>query len=267
MSDDWKQGFGELTGKIHSDQAKWWLNGFWEEDGDKFADQSKFSIYTPPRPITTLKPSPRDLLVWDITHTFIELDLGYPVLYGSKMREYKEGCDLDEMKSHVILEKLGETMTVRELRTRLQKLDLDNNKRMALSEYLLDKFQRTPEALVNAPQGQVDPAKLEAAEALFAEASAALDQSNADAEVRALLICYLDSIFSCVQAAAKALEAAKAAATQAAASAAEAAEALKAQEAAEALVAAAVAELKAAVAELEAQEAEYNGDNLPRDVL
>lgn len=150
----WKTKFEEITKLVHSEQAKFWLNGFWEEGGKEEADK-----------------------VWDICHTFIELDVGFPILYGGRMREYKESADLDEMKSHVILEKLGETMTVLALRKRLEKLDLDSNKRMALSEYLLDKYGKTPEALCKSPQGTLDPAELKKAEDQLAAAGAALDEA------------------------------------------------------------------------------------------
>jgi DNA repair exonuclease SbcCD ATPase subunit len=158
----WEEKFGELTQKIHSEQAKWWLNGFWETGGKEKADE-----------------------IWEIAHKFIECDVGFPILYGGKMREYKETCDLDEMKSHVILEKLGETCTVLALRKRLKALDIDNNNRMALSEYLLDKYQKTPLELVNSPQGTLDPAVLAAAEAVLEAAGKALDSASADADAAA----------------------------------------------------------------------------------
>lgn len=139
----WKSGFAELTSKVHSEQAKWWLNGFWNKDcGEAMAEK-----------------------VWEITHSFIELDIGKPVLYGSKSMEVKETCDLDEMKSHRILEILGETMTVQALRKRLKALDIDNNHRMALSEYLLDHFKQSPADLVNSPQGTLDTSIIDAAQA------------------------------------------------------------------------------------------------------
>lgn len=139
----WQAGFKELTGKVHSEQAKWWLNGFWNEDcGEAKAEE-----------------------VWEITHKFIELDIGRPVLYGSKSHEVKESSDLGEFESHRILELLGETMTVQALRKRLAALDIDKNNRMALSEYLLDHFKQKPADLVNSPQGSLDNSELDAAQA------------------------------------------------------------------------------------------------------
>ena len=60
----WKAGFQDLTGKAHSAQAKWWLNGFWNKGAEQVAES-----------------------IWDITHVFIETDLGEPLRYGSKKQE------------------------------------------------------------------------------------------------------------------------------------------------------------------------------------
>jgi len=140
-SEDWKKKFATLVKKTHTQQAKWFLNGFWNEF--KSTDLEN---------------------IWNACHSFVELDLGHKILYGKKKQDYKEGCDLDEAKSHRILEILGETLTVVELRKRLKKLDIDSNNRMAFSEYLLDKYKKTPEKLVNAPQGTMDSKELEEAE-------------------------------------------------------------------------------------------------------
>ena len=57
-----------------------------------------------------------------------ETETGQKKLYGKRKVEVKEGCDLDEHKAHVFLEKLGETLTVTALRKRLKELDVDMNK-------------------------------------------------------------------------------------------------------------------------------------------
>lgn len=105
----------------------------------------------------------------------IEIYSGEPKLYGRRKQVLKEGCDLDELQSHVFLEKMKETLTVLELRKRMKALDIDNNKRMALSEYLLDLFKKTPKQLVDAPQGDTDPVKLQAAKDAVEAASEAID--------------------------------------------------------------------------------------------
>jgi len=152
---DWQNGFKELTAKPHSAQAQWWLNGFWNKGADKDAEN-----------------------VWKIAHMFMEIDAGHPVLYGSKTQDFKETADLDEFKSHVVLEKLGETLTVQALRKRLKALDIDNNNRMALSEFLLDKYKKTPAELVNSPQGTLDRSIIDAAQAKCDEAQDLLDKAS-----------------------------------------------------------------------------------------
>jgi len=150
----WMDAFKEITGKTHTAQGIWWLNGFWKEPGcgKDYAET-----------------------MWKDVHQMIELEAGRPKLYGSKVWDVKEGSDLDELQSHVFLEKIGGTMTVVELRKKLAALDLDKNNRMALSEYLLGKFKKTPEQLINAPQGgEAEAAKLAAAQAALEKAAAAL---------------------------------------------------------------------------------------------
>jgi len=219
MPAEWAAAFAALCQKTHREQAIWWLNGSWNEPGSNSGQK--------------IAPD-----VWKIAHVFLEVD-GTPVLYGGKMKEFKENCDLDEFKAHVALEKLGEVMTVQQLRKHLQALDIDNNKRMSLSEYLLNKYKRTPEWLVNAPQGNVDPAKLKAAEDSFAAANEALDQAAADAATAAEALAAAEQS---AKLAAEALAEAQAAAAAAAA-------ALAAAQAAAAAAAAALAEAQQSAAD------------------
>jgi hypothetical protein len=158
----WMDDFQKITSMTHTEQGIWWLNGFWKEKGcgQDYAEQ-----------------------MWKEVHLAIELEAGKPKMYGSKVWEVKEGCDLDELKAHQFLEKLGGTMTVVELRKKLAALDLDKNNKMAMSEYLLGKFQKKPEELINAPQGgQAEASKLEAAKKAVADAASALTQAVAREE-------------------------------------------------------------------------------------
>ena len=100
------------------------------------------------------------------------------MLYGKKVQDFKESCDVDEFKAHVILEKLGETLTVQALRKRLKGLDIDSNNRMAISEYMLDRFKKTPSALVNSPQGTLDRTIIDAAQAKCDEAQSLLERAT-----------------------------------------------------------------------------------------
>jgi len=151
----WSDQFKELTSKTHTDQAIWWLNGYWHEGAESEAEN-----------------------IWVFTHEFIELETGKPVLYGSKKRTIEQKCDLDEMQAHRFLEKVGETLTVKELRKKLKKLDIDSNNRLALSEYLLSKYSKTPQELVETNQGGVPPEEMEAAEGKVNFASDSLNTAT-----------------------------------------------------------------------------------------
>jgi len=145
MAQAWAKKFAEVTAKPHFEQAVWWLNGFWEDGAEAEAEK-----------------------VWEITHLIVEVETGRKVLYGKRRVEVESKGDLDEMQAHVFLEKMGETLTVRALRKRLSDMDIDNNKRMSLSEYLLARYNKTPAALANSDQGSgVNPAELAEAQARF----------------------------------------------------------------------------------------------------
>lgn len=210
----WKPKFQEICKLTHTEQGIWWLNGFWEEGAKDYKED-----------------------IWKIVHQFIECQIGRPVLYGKKVQTHVEDCDLDEIKSHRILEIMGETMTVLALRKRLKDLDIDNNKKMALSEYLLDKFKKTPAELCAAPQGDVDPAELALATEACEKAGDALAAASEAAE-----------------AAAKTLAASQKAAAEAAEAKAASDYAQSQAEAAEAKVRAAEAELQSALDEITALE-------------
>jgi len=169
---DWTSKFKEITNSTFTEQAIWFLNGFWNDGLDKQAER-----------------------IWQMVHLCIEIDTGKPKMYGNKTSDLKEGNELDELKAHVFLEKMKETLTVVELRKRLKALDIDNNNRMALAEYMLDAFKKTPQQLVNAPQGDSDPQKLAAAQRACQAAGDALAEATsseaackqAQAEVAAAL--------------------------------------------------------------------------------
>lgn len=153
----WKQKFADLCQMKFTEQAHWFMNGFWQEGMQEEAET-----------------------IWNVTHCFLEQHLGRKVLYGALMQDYEESCDLDEFKAHVLLEKLNEVLTVRELRGRLKQLDIDNNNRLSVLEYLLDKYKKTPQQVVDAPQGTVDQKEMDAAIAKVESASTALDQAVSD---------------------------------------------------------------------------------------
>jgi len=145
MAQAWSKKFAEVTSKPHFEQAIWWLNGFWEDGAE--AESEK---------------------IWEFAHLCVEIETGRKVLYGKRRVEVECKGDLDEIQSHVFLERMGETLTVRALRKRLADMDIDNNKRMSLAEYLLAKYNKTPAALANSDQGSgVNPVEMQAAQDRF----------------------------------------------------------------------------------------------------
>lgn len=129
LSKEQKEVWATLVSETHTKQAIWWLNGFWrdlEGEADHF---------------------------WTMVHVMIEIECGKEKRYGKLKWEEKEGSDLDQFQAHRFLEKMGVTLTAKELRAKVGSLDVDRNKRLALSEYLADKYDKTIQQVVDAPQG------------------------------------------------------------------------------------------------------------------
>jgi hypothetical protein len=219
----WKAEFDAIVKKTHTQQAIWWLNGFWNEGASSEAEK-----------------------IYNFVQTFKEIEYGQKVIErkgkGKELiAEYKEGCDLDEFKAHKFLESVSEILTVKQLREKLEAIDLDKNRKLALSEYLLFKYSKKAKQLVDAPQGGNEK-ELKAAQDALTEVQTALADVNSKLESQ--------------RAALEAQKIAKAAA-EAAKEAAE--KSLADQKAAEDIVRHAEAELKAAVDDLDRQEADYKG--------
>jgi len=157
MDKEIKGKFFELTRMKYEEQAKWFLNAFWNA-GIQGECES----------------------VWKFSQKFIELD-----------SKKKEGNELDEFWSHKFLESLGETLTVISLREKLRQIDMDANGKMALLEYLLFKYAKAPKDVITAPQGE-NPEELQAAQVRLDAVQLALndllkqleDQQKALAEQR-----------------------------------------------------------------------------------
>jgi len=143
----------DLIKKPHQEQAIWFLNAFWNGGVKQFSED-----------------------IWGFNLKFNEL-----TKLGDKSQN-----DLDELVGHKFLETVGETMTVLQLRAKLSEVDIDKNKRMCISEYLLFKFNKSAHDLVNAPQG--DSAELAKAQALVDEASRALDDLLAKLEEQKIAV-------------------------------------------------------------------------------
>lgn len=230
-----KDDFSAIVNKTHTEQAIWFLNGFWEDGLEAEAEK-----------------------VWEITHQFLEVQLDRKVRYGKKVDVYEEEADLEEHRSHRLLEMMGETQTVMALRKRLSALDIDNNHRMAITEFLLDRYGKTPQQVIDSPQGDVDPKKLAAAQEACDASVEALSKAQDEAALSAKALKASEEALEASNAAAaraaESLAASEKAAAEAADSAAKAAEAAAKAEAAADVVRAAEAELQAAIDEIETLE-------------
>jgi chromosome segregation ATPase len=152
-----KEKFSAITSKPYNAQAKWYLNGFWTLGAEAEAEN-----------------------VWKFANKFMEID-----------KRKKEGNDLDEFEAHKFLESLGETLTVVKLREELRQIDVDNNNRMALIEYLMFRYNKSVEQVVNAPQSdnkeelEMAQKKVEAAQNALENVQRKLEsQRQAEEEVK-----------------------------------------------------------------------------------
>lgn len=149
------KGFQNLTKMTHTEQAIWYLNGFWNDGGEENAE-----------------------MIWEACHYMMELQMGRKILYGSRQKEdpddVKEKNDIDQFQAHRFLEHFGETKTASQLRTELKTIDLDKDNRLCLTEYLISRFGKTPKQVINAPQGGESKGLAEAEEKMN-QISAQLD--------------------------------------------------------------------------------------------
>jgi len=145
-----KEMFNKITRMTFADQAKWFLNAFWKKGT---AQEHKETI-------------------WQLSKKMEQAT-----------KKGAAGCDLDELEAHKFIEALGETLTVIELRERLRKIDVNNDNRMAMVEYLLFKYPREHGVveLCEAPQSD-NSAELHAATVMVEQAQAALQTALANAE-------------------------------------------------------------------------------------
>jgi len=114
--------FRAITRKIYFDQAKWYLNAFWNEGAEGQAEE-----------------------VWTIGNKFTEVD-----------PKKKQGNELDPVLSAHYLQGINKAMTALELKEQLRRIDVDANGLMALLEYLVFKFNRPVIPTATNPQGSLD---------------------------------------------------------------------------------------------------------------
>jgi len=125
--------FLALAALTYTQQAVWFLNGFWHEH-EKEAE-----------------------IMWKWVETFAKLDLQNGI----------NGSGLDELNAHRFLEQFQETMTVQEMRTKMRSTGAmeasERPKTTALIHFILAKFNVDFHLLVNASQGS-NPAELKKAQ-------------------------------------------------------------------------------------------------------
>jgi len=74
----------------------------------------------------------------------------YDYLQACKKLDFADaGCDLDEFYAHKFLEQFGETLTALELRNALREIDVNLDHRMSLLEYLIFRYHKTVDDLIN----------------------------------------------------------------------------------------------------------------------
>lgn len=153
----------QLNATKYKDQAIWFLNAFWGR-GPNFEENTDARDH-----------------VWEAVHKCEEID----------HTKKEDGNELDEFQAHRLLEAMGHTLTVAEMRKELREIDIDFNRKVSLTEYLVSKFKVDWHVLVNASQGdnseavQAASAKLDAAKlalnvAQEAEAKATAAREAAD---------------------------------------------------------------------------------------
>merc|ERR1711865_414832 len=110
------------------EQAVWYMNGFWC-DGANFSEN----------------PEQREKM-WN-----------YVVGMEKLHKDGAAGNELDEFKAHQFLEKSDMHMTVAKMRAIMKEIDLDFNKSISMSEFLIFHYKSKMIDLINAPQA-ADPA-------------------------------------------------------------------------------------------------------------
>jgi len=108
-------------------QAQYFLNAFWTELGEQEAD-----------------------LIFETVEKFGKWD----------KKDHNHGKSLNEWDSHKLLEDLGQTLTVLEMRAALAEIDVDHDGRMSAYEYFLHAYEGIDgvdlHELLTRPQGTND---------------------------------------------------------------------------------------------------------------
>lgn len=142
----------QLCAKNHKEQCVWFLNAYWH----KYKDDAE--------------------KIWQFKHKCDELDL----------QNHEEGSGLDELNAHRFLEHFQETMTVREMRTKLREVGAIGEGRLSavpITHILIFRYGLDWKYLVNASQGdnkeEIAEAqrKLEQVQKSYEEAAVAAEEA------------------------------------------------------------------------------------------
>eukprot|EP01104_Vermistella_antarctica_P011238 TRINITY_DN312_c0_g1_i1.p2 TRINITY_DN312_c0_g1~~TRINITY_DN312_c0_g1_i1.p2 ORF type:complete len:432 (+),score=133.43 TRINITY_DN312_c0_g1_i1:142-1437(+) len=147
-----------LTKRTYAEQAKWFLNSFWEPHAKEVAER-----------------------VWDYAAKCAEVDA----------QKHAEGNELDELNGHRLLEAFDEALTVRSMRTNLRETGAigDKVRFVPLIHVLLFRYKEFVDwkTMVNCAQGNVE--ELQKAQDLLTEVQAAFAESERRAgEARQALV-------------------------------------------------------------------------------
>lgn len=144
--------FSQIADLNYKEQAVWFLNGFWGEGEGGLGQHAE--------------------TVWGWHKIFAELDLHATVPRGA------EGSALDPILSAKFLERTEQTLTSLERKAALREIDVNNDGRMALVEYLMHAFKVEAGAVVTAQQGKAQ--EVQACQHVIDQAIAMLPEIEAN---------------------------------------------------------------------------------------
>lgn len=125
--------FEHVSHLNYKEQAVWFLNGFWDADKGNLAQHAE--------------------RVWSWHRLFCTLDTHASSPRGSG------GSELDQFLSAKFLEKTEQTLTSLERKAALKEIDVNNDGKMALVEYLMFVFRKQGTEVVDAQQGKAQEAQ------------------------------------------------------------------------------------------------------------
>ncbi|EKE42129.1 hypothetical protein ENUP19_0304G0029 [Entamoeba nuttalli] len=143
LNDTEKTKLQDLCNKKYKEQAIWFLNAYWLENGEAEAEN-----------------------VWDYCNKFGEFD----------PENHADGCSLDELNIHRILEHYNEHQTIQQFRESLRNQQFEFKKLFALCVFLAWHYKMPLKKLINAPQG-AQSAEMQKAQEMVDQVSVLLNEA------------------------------------------------------------------------------------------